>query len=352
MMNKEFSPKELIYIFNNYINSEIQRNILIINGIYKKGSDKCYADYCYSKIKDIDDDYEMSLKIPVKIWSNLDDKGLYSFQGCIDKKINNKSEIQLTFCVTKVLSCKGKQINEDRIKRENLIKGKKIKKGYKDFGKVIREKLIDKKEVSIALIIGENAIINEDIYSSLGEYKKYYKFNEYRVTLNKKNILDILDKVKSSYEDLILLARGGGDDNQLELFNDIDIAAKISESNIMFATAIGHEINHNLAQEVSDKKFQTPTAAGIDLRDLAKEVEEIFKIKEENRQLKVKLRKDKEPIKQELQIVREASAEYNVEKTDTDSVENSNIENRNNIERMVFFVAVFIIGIIIGKYIF
>lgn len=60
---------------------------------------------------------------------------------------------------------------------------------------------------------------------------------------------------------VILLTRGGGSFEDLDVFNSIDIAESILLSKVPIITGIGHETDITIADYVSDKSLHTPTAA-------------------------------------------------------------------------------------------
>jgi exodeoxyribonuclease VII large subunit len=61
--------------------------------------------------------------------------------------------------------------------------------------------------------------------------------------------------------DLIILARGGGSLEDLAGFNDEALARAIASSSLPIVSAIGHEIDHTIADFVSDLRAPTPSAA-------------------------------------------------------------------------------------------
>ncbi len=61
--------------------------------------------------------------------------------------------------------------------------------------------------------------------------------------------------------DLILIARGGGSLEDLAGFNDEALARTIVASTLPVVSAIGHEIDHTIADFVSDLRAPTPSAA-------------------------------------------------------------------------------------------
>jgi exodeoxyribonuclease VII large subunit len=61
--------------------------------------------------------------------------------------------------------------------------------------------------------------------------------------------------------DLILIARGGGSLEDLAGFNDEALARLIAASTLPIVSAIGHEVDHTIADFVADLRAPTPSAA-------------------------------------------------------------------------------------------
>ncbi len=61
--------------------------------------------------------------------------------------------------------------------------------------------------------------------------------------------------------DLILITRGGGSFEDLNGFNDESLARVIAASQLPVVAAIGHEVDHTIAEYVADLRAPTPSAA-------------------------------------------------------------------------------------------
>ncbi len=75
---------------------------------------------------------------------------------------------------------------------------------------------------------------------------------------------DIVKKIKqaSTYDlDVLIVGRGGGAFEDLNCFNDEEVARTIFASKIPVISAVGHEIDYTIADFVSDLRAPTPTGA-------------------------------------------------------------------------------------------
>ena len=65
----------------------------------------------------------------------------------------------------------------------------------------------------------------------------------------------------SSPPDILILARGGGAEEDLQPFNDAELLEAIHESSIPVVSAVGHETDVTLADLTADVRASTPTQA-------------------------------------------------------------------------------------------
>jgi exodeoxyribonuclease VII large subunit len=91
---------------------------------------------------------------------------------------------------------------------------------------------------------------------------------------SKDNIIEGLKYFNKAETDVILIARGGGSFEDLNVFNDIDLAMEVYKSNVVVVTGIGHETDRTLTDYVADVYCHTPTAAAERIIKSYKDAEE------------------------------------------------------------------------------
>ncbi len=96
---------------------------------------------------------------------------------------------------------------------------------------------------------------------------------------SKQNIIDGIRYFNRTGSDIILISRGGGSFEDLNIFNDINIAEEVFKSVVPVITGIGHETDRTLTDYVADVYCHTPTAAAERIvrgyKDIEKELERL-----------------------------------------------------------------------------
>jgi exodeoxyribonuclease VII large subunit len=98
-----------------------------------------------------------------------------------------------------------------------------------------------------------------------------------------REIAAALDRMNQRMEvDVIIVGRGGGSTQDLWAFNEEALARAILRSRIPVISAVGHESDHTLSDDVADQRAATPThAAQLVVKDI-REIREILRTMREH----------------------------------------------------------------------
>ena len=189
--------------------------------------------------------YQFEKGLTVECYGNL---SLYEKRGgyqLVVQKIyleNERGQLQLTF----------EQLKE-KLEKEGI---------FNDIHKKIIPKY-PKKVVVITSLMG--AVIQDIIKTTQIEYPLIEIIILPSLVQGEKAIKNLISQIqlanKYSLAEVMIFARGGGSQQDLQIFNDETLVRAIFASNIPIISAIGHEDDWVLCDYVADLRCATPTAA-------------------------------------------------------------------------------------------
>lgn len=151
-------------------------------------------------------------------------------------------------------------------------------------GKLKAQGLFDRKREmplfpqKIGIITSKSGAAIKDILKTFEGVKANIEITIYNALVqgekSKDHIIDGLKYFNAVKTDVILISRGGGSFEDLNVFNDIDLAMEVYKSNVVVVTGIGHETDRTLTDYVADVYCHTPTAAAERIIRDYKDVEE------------------------------------------------------------------------------
>ena len=161
----------------------------------------------------------------------------------------------------------------DRIEQEGMGKLfeelEKLKQKLKAEGLFdeAHKKPIPKYPEKIGIITSRTGAVIEDIKRTAREANAYVQLILYPAIVQGKEAVAALIRGIERFEeegvDTIIIGRGGGSIEDLWCFNDEDLARKVYNCSIPIISAVGHQTDRTLVDEVSDLSVATPTAAAM-----------------------------------------------------------------------------------------
>lgn len=161
----------------------------------------------------------------------------------------------------------------DRIEQEGMGKLfeelEKLKQKLKAEGLFdeAHKKPIPKYPKKIGIITSRTGAVIEDIKRTAREANAYVQLILYPAIVQGKEAVAALIRGIERFEeegvDTIIIGRGGGSIEDLWCFNDEGLARKVYNCSIPIISAVGHQTDRTLVDEVSDLSVATPTAAAM-----------------------------------------------------------------------------------------
>ncbi|RLA07720.1 MAG: exodeoxyribonuclease VII large subunit [Gammaproteobacteria bacterium] len=145
----------------------------------------------------------------------------------------------------------------------------------------IHKKTLPKSIRSIALISSPTGAAIKDVIKVFKERAKWIKIVIYPTAVQGNAAsLNIIQQIENSNkknrEDIIMLTRGGGGYEDLQSFNDENLARAIFKSEIPVITGIGHQSDTTIADIVADILVPTPSASILIITHTEEQIIENF----------------------------------------------------------------------------
>lgn len=142
------------------------------------------------------------------------------------------------------------------------LKEKLQKEGLFD---VSKKKAIPSFPNSIGIVVGKDSAAEADLRINIARRWPIAKLYVYHALVQgskaPEDIVRALDLASKDNLDTLILARGGGSNDDLDAFNDERVVRKFASLNIPKIAAVGHEIDFTLVDYAADKRVSTPTGA-------------------------------------------------------------------------------------------
>jgi len=260
-----YTPSALLNTVGNSLTSPLLYKIFAARGIYRAGKGVNYHGSYYDILKDEFSDNSLALVVRERLRSQLRDGQLIEVSVYLSKRFQTGSgRIDLVLILNELLGKKERIVDEHATKGLALVQ-KKIKAGYKDADSFIRKRLFEQKPIRVTIIVGQGAIVDQDIKHQLREAMVAYEFQFVRANLAQ--VSEITQALRSNQEtDILVIARGGGEN--MSIFDNPAVSETALGLHCIFITALGHSSDEPLLQKVADKFFITPTALGGYFHDL------------------------------------------------------------------------------------
>lgn len=153
----------------------------------------------------------------------------------------------------------AKAINETGVSERELLK-RRLEKFCREHGYLERDKKpLPRMVTSILALTSKYSEIHDDLLSNINiDHEKVVVVN----CQTSKEISEQIKRADSSRFNLVVLYRGGREDEAMNMFSSEDIIESIAKSDIPVCAALGHDADIPFIYTVSDQTYSTPSAFG------------------------------------------------------------------------------------------
>lgn len=267
-MEKPLYPSNLVQGIAHRINLTLLLEDLktngpyLVKGVFRNRSAKVYGSFYYG---DLDDPTQkgasLRLKVPVDL--PLEEEAVYTLVLTPEGGLGKDGRVAFTFLVQEVRE-RGSEPPPQALPPPVRTRPRLDVRG-------LLLGILRKGETpSLALILGVEAIVQEDVYQALGDARGRYRMDELRVPLTDPGaVAERLKEAEGGSYDAIALVRGGG--SNLELLDHPDLFAAFNACSKPLLVALGHAQDRLWLESLADLALPTPTALGHFLKEVVEE---------------------------------------------------------------------------------
>ena len=269
---EELDVGEFVRLYCDSINTKFDSKVLPLTGFYRRIGSKAYNGIYYDALFSKESGLSLTLLVSEEQREQLTDGKNYTVRGYINrfKKFDKGANINLQF---KALKIDGENKEVQLVKEEeyDLLKTR-FERGFIDIKSLILERFEEGFKTRIAIITGQESIVDKDFDSQFSDHGKYH-IEFFRTNLsNATSLAEYLETEDFTEYDILAFMRGGG--TGLDIFNDDRLCQTILDIKLPFITALGHQDDLVMLSKIADKNLATPSALGTFLQNIGREYDE------------------------------------------------------------------------------
>ena len=177
------------------------------------------------------------------------------------------------------------EMQQDEGTGEGLLSFEQLKAKLNEEGLFSQKRPRPMPPSSICVVTSETGAAIEDIKNVLSRRWPFVKVCLVPVLVQgadaPASIARGIEKAQTSGCDLIIFGRGGGSAEDLSAFNTEVVARAVYASKIPTISAVGHDIDHPITDDVADDFAPTPSAAAEravpDINDVKKDIDNLYR---------------------------------------------------------------------------
>ncbi len=257
-----YTPSSIISVFDaNVPRMNEEKKLVNLCGVYQKSAKRSYQGCYFDKLQDeFNTNYQLTLKVPELIRKQLVPGQVIQFKGYFTRRTTNYGQIELQANLHQLVDLRNKEFT-DRDLKQIEVQRKKQDIGYRNCDEFIRNALYDERIINVTFLIGDNSIIESDIFSLFRSGRDKFRLTCEQTNFNSTHELKTaVDMCCIPSVDIVCLVRGGG--SYLERFDDPELAEHLVSIPKILISAIGHTDDVTLVEKIADKKLPVPAAIG------------------------------------------------------------------------------------------
>lgn len=256
-----YTPTEVLKI-TEYRLVELTKNLqgtrIAVKGVLGEIKDSRYSIVYDVPLRDPVTGYCLSLNIPVSIadQSKAFQEKEVTVYGILTLKFMKKGNVSLSMDVTQIKP--EQEQSPEMIKKEETLSS---------LLRAFSQRLVlfpNLNSYTISVIHPQNSQTLIDFKNQLNSIENIH-INT--IEVNMLSVDEIVNAIKTAPGDVVVLLRGGGPHGEIDIFNDLTLVKAWIEKDAYKISAIGHSNHKTYVDAFSCFSADTPTAAGIYIKE-------------------------------------------------------------------------------------
>lgn len=166
-----YTPQEVAYLFKEYLKTPVK--VVTIEGIYRQKPNAYYSNgYYYDIIAGQNDNFGMTLAVPLSLREKIKDGTLVQVSGIVTKVLRNWCSIELQLHMTRYNVIEENIVleNEQKLMR---LRAEKSSRGFQNVDGLLEAKLFRGERPNICLLFARGTITDQDVKKGLEAAKSH-----------------------------------------------------------------------------------------------------------------------------------------------------------------------------------
>ncbi len=261
MPSLKLSPSSIINLFNNALSLPVQKKVITVTGIYRKGNGQIYSGFYYDRLRDFNSDYKMTLRVPERLRASLVEDSEIEFTAFITKHVKDIGAISLVLNMEKLIDQNQNALSAEEESRLEVLRVKS-KMGYRDVKLLIKSSVFNGKQLKVVCLFPNGNVTEQDFQNNYAVAEQFMQVHIQNVNFKNEAALKqmLLQFDQDQDTSILCLVRGGG--AGLEIFDSPQLARTAAAISTHFITAIGHAPDVTLLQRIADEQIDNPASLG------------------------------------------------------------------------------------------
>lgn len=245
---------QFIAAYNASLANVLELRTATVTGVLEPRNDKLYAGELYWSL--VDGGSRVTVRIPDR-YRDLTRRRVEVTGQPYRQTKDDRGQIEVVLRVRTMTPLDPTP--EDWI-GPHLHIGEKRRTAWPSIERAIESRILAGDRPRLMMLIGPTSIVEHDVLGALGQHAAAYQIMDYRIPLTDSSAVAAAIAHHKQDTDLIVVVRGGGEG--ISALSDPQVLDAVAQASVPIVSAVGHEVDRPLIQDLVHHAFSTPTAMG------------------------------------------------------------------------------------------